>query len=118
MLSSPWLESQDWEKTDVKLREAAEQPFLLAHTRNLAESIELRPPGILLLRGPRQIGKSTFLRQFALRCLRQGIAPASLVLCDAERAQNRHHLLGEIETFLSGQKSYSVILIDELTSVD
>lgn len=118
MLTFPWQVSETWEKTDAKLKEAAEQPFLLAHTRNLADSIPLHPPGILLLRGPRQIGKSTFLRQFASRCLSHGVAPASLVLCDAERAQNRHHLLGELEAFLAVQKGYSVLLIDELTAVE
>lgn len=118
MLSFPWLGSESWEKADPKLREAAEQPFPLDHTLRLADSIALQPPGILLLRGPRRIGKSTFLRQFASRCLREGIPPAALALCDAERAQNRHHLLGELEAFLSSQKGFAVLLIDELTGVE
>lgn len=118
MLTFPWLTSDHWVSHDPKLREAQEQPFPLAHTQDLADSIALKPPGILLLRGPRQIGKSTCLRQFAQRCLKEGIPPASLALCDAERAQNRHHLLGELESFLAAQNTYSVLLIDELTAVD
>lgn len=117
MLTHPWLISESWDATDPKLKEAREQPILLAHTQEMADSIALRPPGILLLRGPRQIGKSTCLRQFAQRCLKEGLPPASLALCDAERAQNRHHLLGELESFLGSQKAFSVLLIDELTAV-
>ncbi len=118
MRYQPWLRSPDWEKRDFKLAEAQGQPLYLPHTQQLVKALDPRPPGIVLLRGPRQIGKSTFLRQFAARCLNQGIAPENIVLFDAERFTDRHHLLGEMEAFIEEQSGYTVLLIDEITALD
>lgn len=118
MLTQAWLHDPDWGKKDTKLREAREQPLALAHTRELAEKIPLHPSGFLLVRGPRQVGKSTFLRDFASRCLEQGIEPDNLVFCDAEMAVDRHALHAALESWLVTRRGYTVILIDELTAVE
>lgn len=118
MLYAPWSTDPSWQETDPKLKEASAQPLQLNHTLDMARTIPLHPAGILFLRGPRQVGKSTLLSQMAVRCLSEGIEPGNLVRCDAERARDRHHLLGELESFLESRKAYAVLLIDELTSVD
>jgi uncharacterized protein len=117
MLSQPWLHDPHWDRKDHKLGEAAEQPLRLPHTRRLAGEIPLRPAGFLLLRGPRQVGKSTFLREFAVRCLREGIEPENLISCDAEKATHWQQLSAVLEAFLSSRRGYTLILIDELTAV-
>jgi uncharacterized protein len=114
----PWVHNPHWIKDDPKLSEAAAQPVQFMHTKLLAEAIDIHPSGILFVRGPRQVGKSTFLRQFIQKCLKSDISPESIILYDAERFGDRHHLLGELEAFLETKNSYCIILIDELTSID
>ncbi|MBF0433070.1 MAG: ATP-binding protein [Fibrobacteria bacterium] len=118
MKYQPWVTNEHWKENDPKLKEVAKQPCLLPHTGKLARQIEIKPPGIVLVRGPRQVGKSTFLRNFADKSLHAGVAPDSVVLFDVERLDNHHALLGEIEIFCKGKKDYSVLLFDEITSVD
>ncbi len=117
MLAQPWLTDPDWERNDPKMREALDQPMLFPHTSALAASIEIHPPGFLLIRGPRQVGKSTLLRQFAKRCLGEGIAPANLLICDAEKAIDRHQMLIDLEAFFVSRKGFIVVLLDEITVV-
>jgi predicted AAA+ superfamily ATPase len=118
MRYQPWLESKQWKKGDPKLKEVSLQPCRLPHTLRLTAQIKIKPPGILMVRGPRQVGKSTFLREFAEKCLKKGLPPSSLVLFDAERLEDRFTLLGEIEQFLINRKGYSVLLFDEITSIE
>jgi predicted AAA+ superfamily ATPase len=118
MKYQPWLGAPDWERTEPKLVERSVQPAILSHTASLLLSIPVRPAGILLLRGPRQVGKSTFLREFAAKCLAEGIEPESVVMYDAERFENRHVLLGELELFFEHRRRFSVVLIDELSAID
>jgi uncharacterized protein len=116
MLMQPWLNA-DWEKADPKLREVQDHPALLPHTQKLCGKIPLTPAGILLLRGPRQVGKSTFLRQLAVKVLAEKLPPENLLLIEAEHSADWRDLADNIERFVSGVSGYSVILIDELTAV-
>lgn len=117
MIHQHWLKGSQWERDDPKLKRLRQAPVTLAHTGQLAASIELDPPGILMVRGPRQAGKSTFLRQFARRCLSAGVDPHSLGLLDAERCESWQELLAELEGFLESHPR-SILLIDEVTSVN
>jgi len=114
----PWVQNQNWDKYDSKLREISSQPLYLSHTNSLVDKIDVYPPGILFIRGPRQVGKSTFLREFALKCLNEGVEAEALVLFEAEQFNDRHELLSELELFIRESNQYHVILVDELTSID
>lgn len=114
----PWLRSADWERTDPALATVAAQPLRMPHTSDLVDSLDIADPGVLVLRGPRQVGKSTFLRELAVRCLSEGIGGENLLLIDAERLSDRHELLGELESFLEPRTEHSVVLVDEVNSVD
>jgi hypothetical protein len=118
MIHQYWLSNDQWDKDDPKLKQLRTGHVELTHTKNLAEAIDLEPSGILIVRGPRQTGKSTFLRQFAQRCLAQGVKPDMLALLDAERCESWQELLSEIEPFLKQHQERTVLLIDEVTSVD
>lgn len=115
MQYSPWVGNEAWEKEDPKLKEASEQPFFMPHTGNLAQKIAVHPPGIIIVRGPRQTGKSTFLREYARRCLRDGIHPENVVLFDVEGMDEYHRLLASLSDFLKTNDDYKIILLDELT---
>jgi hypothetical protein len=119
MIYQYWLHNAQWDKDDPKLRQLRESSIQLSHTSRLVESIALDPPGILLIRGPRQSGKSTFLRQFAQKVIAGKVLPENLALIDAERCDTWQELLSTIEAFLKQlQAQRSVVLIDEITSVD
>jgi uncharacterized protein len=118
MRYQPWLAGPGWAGADPKLSEFACQPVRLPHTRRLADTITVQPPGIVVVRGPRQVGKSTFLREFAQKCLAEGVAPLSLALYNAEEFENRHALAGELEAFLKEAPDFSVILLDEAASLE
>jgi hypothetical protein len=79
MRYQPWLSSDDWECGDPKLVEATKQPVRLPHTSDLVNAIDIRPAGVLVVRGPRQVGKSTFLREYAVKALKNGLSPDRIV---------------------------------------
>ncbi|MBD3316230.1 MAG: AAA family ATPase [Chitinivibrionales bacterium] len=118
MRYQPWVSDQDWESKDPKLREYHAQPAVLRHTSALCEKIALHPEGILIVRGPRQVGKSTFLREFASKCLNESIRAENIVLFDVERFSTYHELRAVIELFLEETAGYRIVLLDELTSAD
>lgn len=110
--------SADWEADDPKLRQLSRASVVLPHTRKLAEAIALDPSGILFVRGPRQAGKSTFLRQFVQKALSGGFTPGSVGLLEAESLETRQDLYSEIVSFTESKKDRTILLIDEITSID
>jgi predicted AAA+ superfamily ATPase len=118
MIHQPWINSVTWEQEDPKLKQLLALPSLLPHTAALVNAIAVNPPGILFIRGPRQAGKSTFLRQFIQKALREGLTPESIGLIEAEALESRHDLYGEIKQFAVKQYGYKLLLIDEITSLE
>ncbi|MBD3239091.1 MAG: AAA family ATPase [Chitinivibrionales bacterium] len=117
MLYQPWVTAADWENRDPALRHLQAQPAVLEHTLALSRSIDVRPPGIVIVRGPRQVGKSTFLSQFCQKCLAEGVAPRHLALLDAENYDTRQELQFDMNEFLKPDETFRVLCIDEVTSV-
>ena len=118
MLLQPWISDPKWEERDSKLRQLRQQPVVLGHTTELLGRIPPSPPGILFIRGPRQCGKSTFLRQYIVKVLGEGMPPVHIGLIEAEACEDRHELLGLIETFVTSAPGESLLCIDELSSID
>ena len=117
MINQPWVTNQNWETTDPKLSLLAQMPVCMPHTQQLAESIPLAPPGIIVVRGPRQTGKSTFLRQYVLKVLASGLPPENIGFIEAESLLSRQDLLGELQTFRKEHDGFDLVLIDEITSL-
>ena len=90
----------------------------MPHTGRLDDTVALKPPGVLFVRGPRQAGKSTFLRQYVCNALSRKIDPENIGLLEAESIDNRHDLLAEIESFRSSSRGYALLLVDEITAID
>ena len=57
-------------REDPHLRRAALQPFF--YVSPLINSLEFLQPGILMVTGGRQVGKTTCLKQFIAKVLRDG----------------------------------------------
>ncbi|MBD3421443.1 MAG: AAA family ATPase [Chitinivibrionales bacterium] len=118
MKIQPWSDNPRWHESDPKMVELRSAPVQFPHTSRLAAEIPIKPAGIVLLRGPRQVGKSTLLRQFAQRCIHDGVAPESVVLFDVEELEDRHQLAGELRAFRNSRKGYCIVLLDEFTSIE
>ncbi len=118
MIHQPWVTDQEWHKRDSKLLQLAEQKVVLEHTSALVKSIPLSPPGIVFVRGPRQCGKSTLLRQYVQHAFAHGMPVGSIALLESEACESRHDLLSEIRSFCESSPDFHLLLIDEITSVE
>lgn len=118
MIRQNWVMDPSWEQKDPKLRQLRTLPLVLPHTGHLADSIALSPAGILFVLGPRQAGKSTFLRQFVQKGLSEGLSPERIGLLEAESLESRHDLYAEIRDFCNKSDAYSLLLIDEITAIE
>lgn len=72
-----WWTNAGWAAGDPHLRRLAASPIRLPAPQ--VEEIPLRDPGVHILRGPRQVGKSTDLKLLARRALEEGIDTRSVV---------------------------------------
>jgi hypothetical protein len=66
--ANPWWDSPDWSARDPHLRRLADHPIRLPAPDSVAD-LALDRPAIHLVRGPRQVGKSTGLKLLAQRAL-------------------------------------------------
>lgn len=123
---NPWWTGGSWQSTDPHLQLLATQPVRLA--AELVGSLDLREPGIHILRGPRQVGKSTDLKLLVLRALTEGIDPRSIVYIALDLLEGRHlsELAATVERALdlaerapsAERTSAGLLLLDEVTVVD
>jgi uncharacterized protein len=116
---NPWWTGSSWEVADPHLRQLDSQPMRLP--ADFIAELDLREPGIHILRGPRQVGKSTDLKLLVARALAGGIQPRSIVYLALDLLQGRH--LSELATAversidLAECPSPELLLLDEVTAV-
>jgi predicted AAA+ superfamily ATPase len=103
-------------KEDPHLRRAAAQPF--SYTSPLIDAAELREPGVFLITGGRQVGKTTFLKQLmAARLRNRAISPANITFVAGELLRDDDELRREIMSALEEASGDSLIIIDEISYV-
>ena len=97
-------ESQDrFFKEDPHLRRAALQPF--SYTSPLVDTPEFLKPGILMVTGGRQVGKTTCLKQFMAKVLREGLINSeNVVFLAGELIRDDSELLREIMAEREGKR--------------
>lgn len=117
---NPWWTSSSWRAADPHLTSLQAQPMRLA--ADLATSLDLRQPGIHVVRGPRQVGKSTDLKLLVERALTGGVPARSVVYLALDLLQGRH--LSELAATvrraldLAAGESPGLLLLDEVTAVE
>jgi uncharacterized protein len=117
---NPWWTSAGWEADDPHLRRLQGQPVRLPSPQ--VEDVDLRRPAVHVLRGPRQVGKSTDLKLLVARALREGISPAGVVYLslDLLEGQPASELVESVERALflagAGGELPRLILLDEVTA--
>jgi predicted AAA+ superfamily ATPase len=101
---------------DPHLRRAALQPF--SYVSPLIHAPEFLEPGILMMTGGRQVGKTTCLKQFIAKLLREGmVRPDHVAFMTGELIRDDTDLRREIMSALEGNRGWQVIIVDEISYV-
>ena len=116
---NPWWTSPAWRAGDPHLALLEAQPMRLA--ADFVAELDLRTPGIHILRGPRQVGKSTDLKLLVERALAAGVEPRSIVYLALDLLEGQHlaELAATVERAqdLAGRNVPGLLLLDEVTAV-
>ncbi len=116
---NPWWAGSGWRAADPNLLLLEDQPMRLA--TDLVAELDLYSPGIHILRGPRQVGKSTDLKLLVERALAEGFDPRSIIYVALDQLEGRHlsELAASVEHAidLAERDAPGLLLLDEVTSV-
>jgi predicted AAA+ superfamily ATPase len=116
---NPWWTRPGWRESDPHLRSLAAQPVRLE--ADFVAGLDLGRPGIHILRGPRQVGKSTDLKLLVERAIETGTQARSVVYLGLDLLEGQH--LSELAATvrramdLAGERGPGVLLLDEVTAV-
>jgi len=112
-----WWTSAGWSADDPHLERLAAQPMRFAD--EFVEDVDLKDSGIHVLRGPRQVGKSTALKLLAARALEAGREARSVVYLALDELEDQP--LAELAATVRRAKELaahpgpSLVLLDEVT---
>jgi hypothetical protein len=114
--ANAWWQDPDWSRRDVQLR-AADRSALSYQPGVLAE---LPRGGLVLLRGPRRVGKSVELKRTVQRLLADGVPPRTVIhaAVDGWRASDLTDLVQVGKRLAPAGSAHRYWLIDEVSSVD
>ena len=114
-----WWTTTAWRTSDPHLALLEAQPVRLA--ADFVAGLDLNQPGIHILRGPRQVGKSTDLKLLVERALAGGLQARAVVYLALDLLEGRH--LSELAATvrraldLAGRDGPGLLLLDEVTAV-
>lgn len=116
---NPWWSSAAWEADDPHLRRLAAQPARLPAPQ--VDEVGLDRPAVHILRGPRQVGKSTDLKLLAQRALSSGfsgrrVVYLSLDLLEEQPAAALVDTIGRALELAGAREHPRLLLLDEVTS--
>src|SRR5262245_12759946 len=115
-----WWVDPSWRARDPHLDRLERQPARLS--AEVVLTLDLDVPGIHILRGPRQVGKSTDLKLLVERAIDAGRAPRSIVYLALDLLEGQAH--AELARTvvrakqLAGVADDCVVLLDEVTTVE
>ena len=119
LAQNPWWTSGGWQEADPHLELLRAQPMRLA--ADFVDGLDLDRPGIHILRGPRQVGKSTDLKLLVERALAGGLRARSVVYLALDLLEGRHlsELAATVQRALdlAGDEGLGLLLLDEVTAV-
>jgi len=117
--ANPWWTKNDWEADDGHLRRLAAQPVRLP--AQVAPTITIGEAGTHVLRGPRQVGKSTELKLLVRRALAEGLEARRVVYLSWEDLSGEHHTRAAESVVraktLARPEGPCLILLDEVTAI-
>ncbi len=114
-----WWTNSAWQGADPHLQLLDAQPMRLP--ADFVAKLDLGVPGIHILRGPRQVGKSTDLKLLVERALASGLQPRSIAYLALDLLEGRHlsELAATVERAfdLAERSASGLLLLDEVTAV-
>lgn len=113
--NSWWKYGADFWKYDKNLKEAKE-----AFTEFQRREIELKRGNIYIIRGIRQSGKTTYMKQMILSLLNSGVEPGIILYISCDRLASRKELRNVIDNFIqtNRDKEPLYIFLDEITYLE
>ncbi|MHB1808222.1 MAG: ATP-binding protein [Solirubrobacteraceae bacterium] len=84
---NPWWIHEGWESDDLHLRRLRARATQLPSPQ--VEQVDLERPAVHILRGPRQVGKSTDLKLLVRRARRAGVASRRIVYLSLDLLEDR-----------------------------
>lgn len=115
-----WWSDAGWGAADAHLDRLARQPMRLS--TEVVTTLDLDVPGIHILRGPRQVGKSTDLKLLVQRAIDAGRDPRSVVYLALDLLEGQPHaeLARTVRRAkdLAGRPGRCVLLLDEVTAIE
>ncbi len=114
-----WWTQPGWAAQDPHLRRLAQQPARLPSPP--VGDLDLARPAVHILRGPRQVGKSTDLKLIAERALAEGYAPRQVVylaldLLEGQPAEELTRTVERAYELAGAAPRPRLLLLDEVTS--
>ena len=108
-----WSQGEEFARYDKSLSQA--QPIFFERRQ-----IETKKGGIYILRGPRQVGKTTYLKDFVRQLIRSGISPRDIMYISLDFFTSRRELRNAINYFLDSRRdaAHIYLLLDEVTSLE
>lgn len=117
--ANPWWANPGWEAADAHLRRLRAQPVTLPAP--LVERIDLERPGVHVVKGPRQVGKSTDLKLLARRRLEESGDRLAVIYLALDLLVTGTPADIDATVRLakrrSGNRTGQLLLIDEVTAV-
>jgi predicted AAA+ superfamily ATPase len=103
-------------REDPHLRRAAAQPF--TYVSDLVNTPAFLEPGIFMLTGGRQVGKTTCLKQFLAKLLgEKRLLPEQVSFLTGELIHDDTELRHEIMSELCGKSGWQVMVVDEISYI-
>lgn len=117
---NPWWRSEGWEAGDAHLRRLREHPVRLPSP--VVDAVDLETPAVHVVRGPRQVGKSTALKLLVRRALAAGRGRNNILYLALDLLEDRpatavvDSVTRALE--LSGRRDEhpTLLLLDEVTA--
>ena len=101
---------------DPHLRRAASQPF--SYVSPLVDTPEFLKPGILMITGGRQVGKTTCLKQLIAKLVcKKGVPSKNIAFMTGELIRDDDELRREILSELVADNGWQLIIVDEISYI-
>ncbi len=113
-----WETPDQFTQLDPHLRKLKSQKYVFESP--LLTQFPLKTPGIYTLGGGRQIGKTTFLKQWMSYLIKSGILPKSIAFLTGEVIDDHHRLLTmmmEVLEQMPHSDGLKYIIVDEVTYI-
>ena len=118
---SPWWVKPEWAEDDRLLKKARSANLAFRHLGPELHRPENLPPGsVSIVRGPRQVGKTTELKLLVTDLLAAGIPPRNIAYYPCDDIIHFRELMDMIKTFAEAvrlQGGIGYLLLDEITVV-